>query len=293
MKLYDQILRFCLIGTSLIFITRFCHKETCHFTIAAITSDRPYHPNYETVSLNELEKWEVDKALDQPYSYFNEGGQAFIFCSADGQYILKFLKQRLYRCSPFLPLFPLHYRDKKIWKRTDKLARDFFSYTAAFNELKAETGVLFVHLNKTDFLKKKLEIIDPLEIHHFLDLDQYDFILQKRVETVQERISRLMQADDLSQAENAIVQLLALTTLRSQKGFYDRDPEILTNCGFLQEKAIKIDVGRFVRYEHPPTKEEWQQEFLRIASPFADWIQTYYPELLSFYQQQVNKMVTE
>jgi len=171
--------------------------------------------------------------------------------------------------------------------------RDFFSYKVAFEELKEETGMIYTHLNRSSDLNQKLEITDRLGIHHLLNLDHFDFIVQRRAERVYDRIDHLMQTQDLASAKKALNQVFALITTRAKKGFRDRDPNIRTNCGFLGEKAVKIDVGRFVRNEMMKTNQECKQELLRITAPFESWIQTHHPQLLPIYQQELREVLAK
>ena len=81
-----------------------------------------------------------------------------MFQSQDGKYVLKFFKYQRYKIKPwveaftFIPFVAAH-RDRRLQHKQDKLARFFSSWKLAFNELQPETGLVYVHLNKTDYLK--------------------------------------------------------------------------------------------------------------------------------------------
>ena len=123
--------------------------------------------------------------LDQPFDYLARGAQAYVFASRDGKTVIKFF--RVYHLMPPLWMtclnFPLPlqpYKIAKMIRKREGLKRDFQSYKIAFEELKEETGVLYVHLNKSDDLKKKLIIHDKIGIAHEVDLDRMEFIVQKK-----------------------------------------------------------------------------------------------------------------
>lgn len=296
MKRFEILFRLCFCIASLVFIARFCQKQTDTFTIPAISSNRPFNPEFETRSLNENELKEIKVALSQPYVYFGRGGQAYAFFSADGNYVVKFFKQRLFRPSKLLNLLPLpkllhKYRNKRNWKRVDKLQRDFFSYKVSFEELQGQTAVLYAHLNPTGHLNQKLEIIDRLGIHHFLNLDDYDFIIQRRAEKVYDRINQLMESGQIETARKTLRQVFSLISTRAKLGFRDRDPNVRTNCGLLHDRAIKIDVGRFVRNEEMKTKEGHNNELLRISSPLENWVEDYHPDLLHAFHEELNEVL--
>ncbi|MFI5334293.1 MAG: hypothetical protein ACHQT8_03895, partial [Chlamydiales bacterium] len=233
---------------SAVSVGKFCIKQTDGFTISSILSSRDNNPAWETRPLSSEEKREVKIALDKKYHYFGCGGQSYIFFSDDEKSVLKVFKQEKFQL-PFwmrvfhIPVLLERYREKKIWGRKDKLSRDFTSYKVAFDELQEETGLVYVHLNKSDHLHKKITLIDRLNISHQVDLDTLDFVIQKRGELVYERITRLMQEGKQHEAKNAISQIIHLIVTRCQKGYHDRDPNIRTNCGFIEDRAVKIDVG--------------------------------------------------
>lgn len=287
---------FCIFITGIclcIFITKFCIKQTDSFTILAISSNHPYRSEFFTHPLTKEEEKELNKALNQPYRYFGQGGQTYVFFSEDGNYVIKFFKQRLFRPSwilNHLPLPPfLHkFRAKKNWKRKDKMRRDFFSYKVASEELKNETGILYSHLNPTKHLQVKLSIQDRLRIWHTLDLDHFDFIVQYRADLAFDKIEYLLMQDKIQEAKEAIAQVFALIAKRAEKGFRDRDPNIQTNCGFIGNQAIKIDVGRFMPSEEIKNKETRNEDILKITAHFEDWIRTNHPNLLPHYLEIKN-----
>ena len=249
-----------LFAFAFLVIGKFCIKQTDGFTICAIQSSRPISDIWEPRPLSPAEKKEAEAALENPYTYFGCGGQSFIFFSKDGKYVLKLFKQEKFHLPLWMRVFHIpylldRYRAKKIWSREDKLFRDFTSYKIAFDELQDETGLIYVHLNKTDAWKRKIRLIDRLNIEHRVDVDTLDFVIQKRAELVYERIIREMQAGDRRAAEKSISQIIALIVTRCQKGYHDRDPNIRTNCGFIGDHAVKIDVGRFVPSEEMKNRE--------------------------------------
>ncbi len=280
----------CLYG-----IQAFCHRSTDGFTLNAISSSRPYNPAFDTRALKTEEKEELAIAFEQPYRYIGCGGQSFIFLSQDEKYVIKFFKQRVFTVPLWIRYFPIpyvldRYRAKKTWHRQDKIQRDFASYKIAFEELQEETGVLFIHLNPTQDLQKKLTLIDKLKIRHTIDLDKMDFIVQRKADLVFDRINALMKNGNLSEAKRHIDAIVELILNRCDKGYHDRDPNIRTNCGFLGEKAIKIDVGRLMKKEDSRTANSKWRELQRITGPFETWLQDSYPELGAYLSEKLKAL---
>lgn len=131
-----------------------------------------------------------------------------------------------------LPSFLHAYRDGKIALNKGKTERTFESYKIAYQDLKEETGLVFVHLNRSDDLKLQTTIIDKLGIPHCLDMDSMHFILQRRAQLLYPVISQWMENKQLEQAKNGMKELLALLVSRYKKGIGDKDPDLRTNFGF-------------------------------------------------------------
>lgn len=270
--------------------SQFCYKKTDRFTVQAIRSQRPYNAQWEGRPLTAEEEKEVRSALDLKYTYYGRGGQSFIFFSEGEKYVLKFFRQKVFKTPFYLDYMPSlfsRYEEKKRWKKADKLERDFTSYKYAFNDLQDLTGVLYIHLNPTDHLKREVVLVDRLGIEHKIPLDGYDFVLQRKAFFVYDRINEAMVQGHPERAESAIAQIMHLIVERSRRGFHDRDPNVRTNCGFIGEKAIKIDVGRLVPSESIKRCENYAKELVRITRPFKEWIGQNHPTLIPFFEKEL------
>lgn len=272
---------------------KFSTQKTNKFGLAEITSSRPFEPLFETRPLTHEEMGEVNLAIDQPYTYFGCGGQSFVFFSNDGKYVLKFFKQRHFNLPTHLNAIPFigKYREKKYGKRLRKLQLDYGSYKIGFEKLFQETGLIYIHLNKTDHLKKVVRVKDASGTEHAIDLDQTDFILQRRADLVLHRIDSQMRERDIKGAKETIAQVVDLIVTRCKKGYADRDPNIATNCGILGNRAIKIDVGRFVPNAAMEKPLYFKPELYRITRPFRTWLKHHHPELVSALDEELLKVI--
>jgi hypothetical protein len=277
------LIALCFWGVSL-----FCNKKTRGFSIVGISANRPFHKEWQCRPLTLQENREFEKAVGQRYSFLNAGGQCFVFISEDRNYVIKFFSQSLY--FP-IPLIFDRYRDKKKAKKADKLARDFASYKNAFEEFSEEGGLVFVHLNASNHLKKIVKIVDKIGIEHKIDLDQVQFVVQRKAELVYDWVRFLMASGQEQKAQKAVEDLLHLIVTRCKKGYRDRDPQIEGNCGFINGKAMKIDVGRFVKDESMKEPEKYKNELLRISLPFIEWLEKTYPSLASHYKEELAKLL--
>ncbi len=278
----------------------FCQQQTDGFTIQAISSNRPSNPAWDVHFLSDGEKAEIEQALSQRYHYLACGNQAFAFLSEDGRYVIKFFKQKLFEPSFFLKWSPAIWmnpsrREKKLWKKQDKLQRDFASYRLSFDELKEETGLVYVHLNPSDWIRRNLIICDKLNIAHAIPLDRFNFILQKRADLVFPTIDKLMAEGNLAGAKRALSSILELFVSRCQKGILDSDPDLDKNFGFIDGHAVQIDIGRFTRQpikvkfahcnqDRPASLSSMTPPV--IKETFKTWLTENYPSLFDHFMSE-------
>ncbi len=267
--------------------SNWCEKATKGFAISKISSSFPFTPGWETKKTTEEEKEKAEKALSQTFTYLSQGGQSFVFASEDNQYVLKFFKHHRTRIpfhlNNYLPFFK-----KKMAQKKKKLERDFQSYKTAFNELSKETGLLYVHLNKTKDLNAKATIIDPLGIKHLIELNQMEFVLQKKAELIYPYIERKIEENNLEEVKSVIQSLIDLIVMRSQKGIFDEDAKLQRNFGVLEGRVVVIDAGRFVKDENRKNREVYKEDLKQITERLKSWLEKHSLELAQFLEEKVN-----
>src|ERR1700722_5834233 len=280
------ILLLLSISPLLLLIPRSPPSQNKGFSLQAISADLPFNPAWEGRPMSSGEESQVAQALLQPYRHLGDGGQCFSFVSKDDRYVIKFIKQKAFDLPVWMDRFPLPFLihwlcEKKKGKRAAKRDRTFQAFKLSFDLLPLETGLMYVHLNKTEHLQKTLSFEDAEGNTHRLALDAVAFIIQKKVDIASETIDRLMQKGDVENAKLAIDRILALNLRLHQKGFHNRDPNFRSNCGFLKDDAILIDVGRIAPGKH---------ESLKAIRKFRDYLSAKHPELLDHFDQSVAKI---
>ena len=263
-----------------------CHKATDGFAIEKISSSLPFHPEWEV----EAEQKEIEAIAKQKFYYLAKGAQCFVFASEDGKTVLKFFRHSHMRAPLWLTLFSFTgaletWRLEKIGKHEGKLGKDFASYKLAYETMRERTGISFLHLNKTNTLHTSVTIVDKLGIAHNLDLDQMEFLLQKRATLVYPTLDSLIAEGKLEEAKGAIADLISLLKWRAEKGIFDKDPDLNTNFGFTEGKAVQIDVGRFKFTGESGSKEE----LLRITDNLQQWLEAKSPALKSHLLEEINR----
>lgn len=242
------------LAATLFFLYRFCERETDGFRISRIS-----HTASAVVDVAP----EISQILNQKFHYLGSGGQFWVFVSDDDRYVLKFFKT----------------------KKATKRQRDLESCKLAFNSFKEETGLLYLHLNKSECnLKTLLE--DKLHIEHCLLLDDKEFILQKKALLAYEHLSKLMKEGKIDEAKEAISQICQLIIKRCKKGIFDEDPRLHCNCGFIDNKAILIDFGRLKADPKRASPEIYQKDLRKVTAKFKRWLEVHYPELVSYLEAE-------
>lgn len=263
------------------------------FTLKKITSHHTPAPEWEVE--NTLSRGEIRAIVNQPFTYLGSGNHTYAFASEDGRYVIKFFKQKHMKTRTWVDYLPLptkriFYPMGKIHRRMQEREESFTSYRIAFNELRQETGILYLHLNKTAHLKTSLTLIDQNGENLSLDLDDMEFLIQKRATLAFEHLKDLYREGKVQEAEEAIASLLDVVAKRSQMGIYDKDLQFFKNFGFVGQEAIEIDIGEFRRDQEPrPTYEELKTLSLQIR----DFIKMYAPKHLSSAERQMKEHITQ
>ena len=276
---------FCLLLGS-IGIARFTHRQTLGFRISKIQD------NFcEGKTFASSEAFD-EKIFSQPYHFLGRGLQSFVFESEDGNYVIKIFNNRyqnLIRNYGFLSHFPLinSWARERLDYFQSKLIRTFTSYEIAHRLLFEESAIVFTHLNRSSNLPPLITISDPLHINHTLDPNALGFIVQKRVEMVYPTLAKYIEKGEIDLAKKALVSLVDLFICKYQKGISDNDPLIRTNYGFLEQKAIQIDLGPFS--EDPKILDPvlCQAAIQKSMPPLRLWLKERAPELCPFLDETI------
>lgn len=283
-----------LIIASLIGIERLSHFLTDDFSYSNITSNLCYHEEWN-VAIDANDRIETQKALDQPYNYLESGSQSYVFMSEDQQYILKFFKHKRWTLNPLfeaLPLPELLDRKRKHWKQKKKetVYSTFESCLTSYREFKEETGLLFIHLNKTP-LDQIMTLKDRIGFKHQIELSDVEFVLQRKAIPTDKYLLSLKKEGKTEEAQKALSSLLTFTLKRAEKRYSDKDPHLIRNFGFIDGKAVEIDIGGF---HHDPKKDLkyfHKYEIKRIERKLLPWLEENYPELTPYAQEELAKLI--
>lgn len=258
-----------LVGGLLLY-WNFPSKE--RFSVETISSNLPHHPEW-TISLPPAEQQkQLQQIFSSRFKFLGEGAQAYAFESSDGKYVLKFFKMRRFSPSNLDYLCPHVVR-----RRLKNLNWVFNGYKIAYDHFKKDTGLVFIHLTKTDHLKQKVKLVDDQGKEHHIDLDNTEFVVQEKAELLFERLTKLYQAGDRQGAQKSIAAVLELVQRRLHKGYADRDKGVSNNFGFVGNRPIQLDVGRLYKGVKPGQLEHverriqrWQDEHQALTNSYLN-----------------------
>lgn len=302
---YSRFKKFLLCGL-LIFglfgFTRLYFRLTDDFRLTNINYDMPFRQEWEVPKMNKDKENQFDTILNQKFYYVGKGAQSYAFQSADDKYILKFFKFKHLKPSIFVDLIPpigflKDYKNKQIERKTRLLNSVFDGYRLAYDVHANETGLIYIHLNKSNHLHKVAKVIDKIGLEKTINLDEVPFILQEKVKTTRAVMTDLMNKNDIAGAEKKIKQIFDLYLLEYSKGIYDRDHGVMHNTGFIEDRPIHLDVGKLTKDDRMKDPANYKQDLLLIVKKFNVWFKINYPkdyaQIKNYMDLQINDIFKE
>lgn len=255
-------------------VERFCHWQTDGFRLAKATCETSHVLRYPLPS---LETEEVNQILAQPFYYLAAGKQSYVFSSEDGKTILKLFKHHHFGFSNTL-LSKLPFTATLIQERERRLQPLLKSTLIAYLRLPIETGVFYLHLEKTRDLHPTITLYDKIHIAHQLKLDDADFVLQRYAEPTKERLTRLLNQGKIEEARACIDQLTRFMMDCSLKGIKNKDPKILENTGFYQDTPQILDIGSLTLRKKSNNPHPELTLKAKIKRQLSAWASKNYPQ---------------
>lgn len=195
---------------------------------------------------------DFESIFSQPFKYLGRGQQSVAFLSKDKKYVLKFFLKKVpqFRTKIVSP-FSKNKSRRKFRIRLDKALK---SYEIAFQELKAETALIGVHLNAGGIHFPLCKIRDWAGLEHQVDLNRASFVLQYYCDVLAEKYSQMNQEDVFS-------RLRMFFEERTRKGYTDLKRRFNSkNFGFYEGKAVMIDPGNLEYVEELKASPEIEVE---------------------------------
>ncbi len=302
LKIFSLLLVLILIPFATI---RAWYFLTDNFYPEGIQNDFAYNPEWDVPPLPDAEKAELKASLSKPLTYLNKGAQIFAFQTEDGKYVLKFFKFKHSKPSYFVeilpPIGPLKaYKEQKRVKKLDKIALLFKGHIDAYKYDKEETGLVFLHLNKTkNDWNLSVNISDKLGRQFSIDLDDHVFVIQKKGVVLRDALRESLKKGKVDEALTQLKLIVDLYMREYQKGIYDCDHGLTHNTGFTYEgKPFRFDVGKSCYGEEFKKASFIRKDMDKVLSMMSEWLRDNFrtseskimPEVRRYADIQIDKV---
>lgn len=234
----------------------------------------------------------------QTLYWLGRGMQAIVFETQDGKYVVKFFQLgRLREPSSrgFVKNLVSKEPEDKRKERVNHREEIFLSSKMCFEELQAETGIVYVHLNRTKDKIKGIKLVDKYGQSHRIRGDDASFVVQKKASLLIPTLTKLMDTGDVAGAKARLDQVFDLLLSMARKHFVDGDDALIrnNNLGLTEDRAIYIDTGHIFRAHNLDVLERMRYEFQVRLEPLEHWINVLYPELGVYYRQRHDDILTQ
>ena len=260
------------------------------FSIQRVCPDKEYQLQ-EPLKVCQDDIEQANAILAQPFFFLDRGRQCYAFLSSDGHYVLKFFQQDRFRVAKdYVAFLPDSFLGKKLRKRKVKLRdnkreKALLSFELAKKYAAAETGVTFLHLKATKNQHQSVICLDKRGKLISIPLDNVQFALQRRAKLLKPTLISLMHENKVEEAKARLEQIFDLLVTCAKEGICDSDGALVRNdnLGFLEDKAIYIDIGKLFKVKTPITKAGFEYDLRRLR-PLDKWLIKNYPVLASHFE---------
>lgn len=254
-----RVLVFILFAALMLSLPNFAKRFTQGFRVAKLHLDFPFQPLWE-IDPNPA----VHAILQQNYTFIGKGAQSYVFESEDGIYVIK-----LFRFDQLSRHYP------------DKILHLFNACKMAYDHLRDETGLIYIHLNPTPMNLPFLHCKDAVCRTYKFPLDNCRFALQKKASPFRQTL-QAAHGDSIAMKKR-LDQFLALLQARTAKGIINSDPNLSRNFGFLEDRSIEFDFGN---YRYSPGLDR-HAEINRYAVRLRCWLKRFAPEWVAYLDASV------
>jgi hypothetical protein len=293
-RLLSFFWKFLAAAAAVFALSQFCEKQTNGFRFYSLLSNLPNDPRWEVPPLGEAEQQQINALLDQPFTYLGSGGWCIAFLGQDQKTVLKF-----YKHTHLLPeaLFQ-HFSFQNLLLKSSTLPQDtyyfqefnFKSCRLLYERAKERTGLLYVHINKTQGLHKPVTLIDSIGIKHTLDLDKTEFVVQKRAHLLFSHIDELAKSNRIEDAKRAIDDLLDCLLTFYKLGMRDYDLSLRNNFGYTEDNAVTLDLSSFGPDESLKKPGEYRKGLIVKTQTLSRFLRKNHPDLHSYLEERLSQI---
>ena len=233
----------------------------------------------------------------QTLRWLGRGMQAVVFETQDEKYVVKFFQLgRMHEDIDQPTLRSVLFGESKEKRQEQINHREeiFSSSKMCFEDLQEETGIVYVHLNRSRDRIHAMRLVDRYGQSHRIRGDETSFLVQKKARYLVPTITSYMEKGQVDRAKARIDQVFTLLLSLARKGYVDNDDALIrnNNIGLTEERAIYIDTGHLYRIKNLDAAERMKYEFQVRLDPFEKWLRVAYPELAAHYQTSKEQLLT-
>jgi hypothetical protein len=233
----------------------------------------------------------VSIVCQQRLQWLGRGMQAVVFETQDQKYVVKFFQLGRLREDQPRGLVKTLLSGESKEKRQERLTHRqeiFSSSKMCFEELQEETGIVYVHLNRTKNKVRWVKLVDKNGQSHRVRGDETSFVIQRKARLLVPTMMAHMEAGDVARAKARIDQVFDLLLSLAKKGFADCDDALIrnNNIGLTEDRAIYIDTGHLFHAQNLDVSERMRYEFQVRLDPFERWLNVMYPDLGAYYRSR-------
>lgn len=266
------------------------------FSISNISSVHPDDSLLTIAPLADAEVDEVNTALSQEFTYLAKGNHSYVFESADKKYVIKFLQFQKYRHHPLINCLPLpavldEKRLKKTLHKEEKRDALLKSWKIALTKLREQTQLVFVHLNRAEPIDKTLIIHNKCGLTYHLDLNQFVFMLQRKVDLFPEALEVLVSDGNMEAAKLLLNGLLDLYISEYQMGLFEEDRYIVRNTGVFEGRPMHLDIDRFREDDALKIPAQQVLQLQWKTTYLLKWLDKLHPELAQHLKERLTEII--
>lgn len=233
---------------------------------------------------------EAREIFKQPFTYLGKGKNFFVFESADGKYVLKFLNCKNANASGIEDIFE--------------------SCKLAACHAPRVTGVVYCHLNRSCDINSNVELKDKLGLSHTVFLDSVPFVLQKKAQLFFPTLQKLLDAKNYVKLQERLNILFDFFIVQAIVEIHDTDPEMFVrgNIGFLEFPAeivqhrdkisvadyqpMQVAVGTLVEKKDALTYQHLKDQIARL-DPVIKWLEEKDPQQAQYFKDKIANKISK
>ncbi len=285
---------FLLIGCA-IGLYFFAESQTKGFRYYHLISNLPNEPLWEVPPLSDDEMANINHLLEQPFTLIGSGGWCHAFLGQDQKTVIKFFKHSHLYPQNILNDFSL----KKLLLRSppdNYLPYYFhpFNFTSCvlmYTKFKKQSGIQYIHINKTEGIHPIATLYDNIGIRYTIDLNKTEFIVQHRAELIFSHIQKLVKQKNIAGAKEAINSMLECILTIYKHGIRDTDQALRGNFGYVGDHPVTIDLSSWVPDETMKMPGNYKKEIVVKTRRLSRWLNKYHPELYNHLEDRLSEII--